>query len=296
MSAACLAAAMLAGCSEAPPGPADVVGRFYELRLELDISGAPSHKELQALKPLLAAELHDLLDQARRRRDADRAEAPAEKPAFAEGDLFSSLFEGPTSYQVGVDEVTGEVHRVSVQLAYDLQQPVVSWTDKVVVVSEAGKWVVADVEYGGNWDFGNKGSLVSLLKQALAPRVASGVLGKWVVTGHRIPGTSAMTAAQAQALHGQSIEYTAESARSGKDICPRATFKPRGEAAGPYLATGFRVDPQKLGLRPDTPLQITEISCGGVDWATLGGTLFVSPAGRTFAPWNGVFFELQRNQ
>lgn len=284
----------MAACAKSGDSPGDVVEDFYALRLELGTTGAPAPAELERMAPYLSTELRELLAQARKRREDEAARAPAEKPSFAEGDLFSSLFEGPTSFQVGADEATGDVHRVSVQLAHDLQQPVVSWTDKVVVGDEAGRWVVADIEYGGSWEFGNKGSLVSMLKRALTPETAAGVLGKWAVVGHRIPGIGALDATQAQALHGQSIAYAVEAATSGKDVCPHASYKVRNEAAGPYLATGFKADPQKLGVQPDTNLEITEISCGGVRWTTLGGTLVATPNGRVFALWGGVFFELQK--
>lgn len=285
----------IAASCGAPKSPtASVVEDFYKARLEARIIGAPDEKQLRTLAPYLGEELRGLLDQAHKRRLDDTARAPGDKPAFADGDLFSSLFEGPTSFKVGADEVTGDVHRVSVQLAFDRQQPVVSWTDKVVVKSENGKSVVVDIEYGGSWAFGNKGTLVSMLKKALTPEVAAKVLGDWAVAGHRMPGVSAMGNPQALALHGQLLTYAPETATSGKDVCPHAAYKTRGEAAGPYLATQFKADPLKLGLQPDTLLEINEVSCGGVPWTTLGGVLIVSPAGRAFAPWNGVFFELQR--
>ena len=289
-----LAFGMLAACEKQAPSPTSAVEGFYALRLKLATTGAPDSKELEALAPYLGEELRDLLAQARKRHDDDVSRMPTDKPSFADGDLFSSLFEGPTSFKVGADEATGDIHRVSVQLAYDRQQPVVSWTDKVVVKNEDGKPVVVDIEYGGSWEFGNKGTLVSMLKKALTPVAAATVLGKWTIAGHRIPGTSAMDDAQARALDGQLLEYTPETATSGKDVCPHASYKTRDESAGPYLATQFKVDPLKLGLQPDTKLDVTEISCGGVHWTTLGGILIVSPAGRAFAPWTGVFFELQR--
>ncbi|HWA13206.1 MAG TPA: hypothetical protein VHA15_08940 [Burkholderiales bacterium] len=286
--------ACLASCGKPQSPAAGVAERFYKARLEADVVGAPDEKQLKVLAPHLGRELRVLLEQARKRQLEDIARAPGDKPAFADGDLFSSLFEGPTSFKVGVDETTGDTHRVSVQLAYDRQQPVVSWTDKVVVKNEDGRPVVVDIEYGGNWDFGNKGTLVSVLKQALVPQVAAAILGNWTVAGHRIPGMSALGGAQAQALHGQRLRFTPEAATSGKDVCPHASYKTRIEAAGPYLAADFRADPLKLGLQSDTKLEITEVACGGVRWGTLGGTLLISPAGRAFAPWGGVFFELQR--
>jgi hypothetical protein len=289
-----LLAAVAGGCSGPPDTPTAVVEAFYEVRIDSGTAGVPNAAELAQLAPYLSDELAALLRQARELHDTEAARAPGEKPAFADGDLFSSLFEGPTSFTVGVDEVVGDQHRISVQLAYDRQQPVVSWTDKVVVKAENGRPVIRDIEYGGQWEFGNKGSLVAVLKKALAPQVAAGLLGKWVVAGHRVAGVSAMNDVQARALHGQAIEYAPETAMSGKDVCPHASYVARREAAGPYLATGFRADPLKLGLQPDTMLDITDVACGGLHWATLGGTLFISPAGRAFAPLDGVFFELQR--
>jgi hypothetical protein len=287
-------AACLASCGKPESPAAGAVERFYKARLEANVVGAPDERQLQALAPHLGQELRGLLEQARKRQREDIARAPGDKPAFADGDLFSSLFEGPTSYKVGVDAPTGDTHRISVQLAYDRRQPVASWTDKVVVKVENGKPVVVDIEYGGNWAFGNKGTLVSLLKKSLTPQVASAVLGKWTVTGHRIPDAGPMGGVRAGSLPGQVIEYTPETATSGRDVCPHASYRTRTEAAGPYLATNFKVDPRKLGLQPDTRLEITEIACGGLHWGTLGGLLLISPAGRAFAPWNGVFFELQR--
>ena len=285
---------LLGSCGKPAVTPAGAVERFYTLRIKSKVSGAPTAEELKVFAPYLSEELRGLLEQARKRHDDDVARTPSDKPAFADGDLFSSLFEGPNSFKIGADEVTGDLHRISVQLAYNRQQPVVSWTDKAVVKSENGKPVIADIEYGGNWEFSNKGTLVSMLKNALTPVAVAEVLGEWTVTGHRIPGISAMTEAQAQAMHGQVLKYTPETASSGKDVCPHASYKTGNEAAGSFLAAGFRVTPQSLGLEgADAKLDVTEVSCGGVRWTTLGGTL-LQAGKRAFAPWNGVFFELQR--
>lgn len=285
---------LLASCGSNATTPVGVVERFYTVRIESQTTGAPSAEELKKFAPYLSEELRGLLEQARKRQDDEAAAAPGDKPSFADGDLFSSLFEGPDSFKVGADEATGDLHRVSVQLAYDRQQPVVSWTDKAVVKIENGKAVIADIEYGGNWEFGNKGTLVSMLKNALTPAAAASVLGNWAITGHRIPGISAMNDAQARALHGQVLKYTPETATSGKDVCPHVTYKTASEPAGSFLAAGFRIKPESLGLpATDVKLDVTGVSCGGVPWTTLGGTL-LQAGKRAFAPWNGVFFELQR--
>jgi len=287
-------AALLGSCAKPANTPEATVEAFYALRIESKVIGVPTAAELKAFAPYLSEELRGLLEQARKRHDDDVARTPADKPSFADGDLFSSLFEGPTSFKVGADEVTGDIHRISVQLAYDRQQPVMSWTDKAVVKLENGKPIIADIEYGGNWEFGNKGALVSMLKNALTPAVASEILGEWTIAGHRIPGVSAMNDAQAKALHGQALKYSPETASSGKDVCPHAGYKNRRENATGFLAAGYRTTPQALDLQTgEGRIEVTEVTCGGVPWPTLGGTL-LQTGKRTLAPWNGVFFELQR--
>ena len=289
-----LLAALLGSCGNKEQTPAGLVERFYSARLDAKITGAPTPDELGKLAPYLSEELRNLLEQARKRHDDETAATPGDKPSFADGDLFSSLFEGPNSFKVGADEATGDLHRVSVQLAYDRQQPVVSWTDKAVVKIENGKPVIIDIEYGGTWEFVYKGTLVSMLKNALTPVAAASVLGNWAITGHRIPGVSAMNDAQATVLHAQVLNYAAEIATSGKDVCPHVTYKTASEPAGSFLAAGFRIKPESLGLlATDVKLDVTEVSCGGVPWTTLGGVL-LQTGKRAFAPWNGVFFELQR--
>lgn len=287
---------VLASCDDRTRTPADVVEHFYSARIESNVAGAPTAEELDKFAPYLSEELRGLLERARRRHDDDVAAAPGDKPSFADGDLFSSLFEGPDSFEIGADEATGDLHRISVQLAYNRQQPVISWTDRAVVKAENGKPVIADIEYGGNWEFGNKGTLVSMLKNALAPMTAASILGEWRISGHRIPGVSAFTDAQAKGMHGQVLKYAPDKAVSGKDVCPHAVYRTNAESAGGFLAAGYGIAPKSLGLQSaDAKLDVTEVSCGGVQWATVGGTL-LQTGQRTFAPWNGVFFELQRHQ
>ncbi len=56
----------------------------------------------------------------------------------------------------------------AVRFTYGHAQPPVRWTDTVVVVREGGRYVVADVRYGGDWDFANQGSLIAVLESAMA--------------------------------------------------------------------------------------------------------------------------------
>lgn len=168
--AALLIASLAGGCAQGgtpESTPAGVVQGLYSALETGKVTGAPAPEELTALTPYLSEELVMLLRRARALHDADVARAPDEKPAFAEGDLFSSLFEGTTSLEVVGDSLAGTEHRLEVRFTYAGTPPAIHWTDHIMVIQEKGKFVVADVQYGGGWDFGNKGSLVASLKEAL---------------------------------------------------------------------------------------------------------------------------------
>jgi hypothetical protein len=153
-----------AGCRDrAAAAPDDVAMALYRTLALQQVRGAPSPAQLAAIEPYLGADLHARLRAAREMHDAERARAPDEKPPFADGDLFTSLFEGPTSFTVVSDVTSDGTHHVTMRFTYDKASSPVIWTDEVVVSSESGRWVVTDVIYGGHWDFANKGSLRSAL-------------------------------------------------------------------------------------------------------------------------------------
>ena len=188
-----IAAGLLTACGSkpaaeaaaAPPAalpaaaPELVVADLYAALAAARPSGAPTDAQRLTLAPLLTAELTGLLQRADAARSAARVAAPGEKPPFTDGDLFSSLFEGPTAFAVGkaVSAATAPGGRLG-----DLQVPVAlvhtidpaagggeptTWTDTVLLREENGRFVVADIAFGGGWDFANKGSMVAALRAGL---------------------------------------------------------------------------------------------------------------------------------
>ncbi|MBL0172898.1 MAG: lipoprotein [Gemmatimonadaceae bacterium] len=156
--------ALLAGCrGEHPATASDAVLQFYTMRDALGGTGAPTAKELAALRPFIADSLARGLFIADSLRQADMERAPDEKPRFVEGDMFSSLFEGATAYRVMPAIPNTDPALVPVEFTNDKERPVVRWTDTVVVTQHDGRWLVHDVRYGGTWDFGNKGTLLRQL-------------------------------------------------------------------------------------------------------------------------------------
>jgi hypothetical protein len=147
--------------------PSDTVDAFYAALIDARVTGAPTAEQLERMAPWLSDTLHALLAGARRMRDADMAEYPDEKPAFAEGDLFTSLFEGPTTFRSGRAEQGSPHHRVRVEFSDERENPPHRWSDVVLLVQQRGRWVVDDVEYGGGWDFAPRGTLRSGLEIAL---------------------------------------------------------------------------------------------------------------------------------
>lgn len=139
---------------------------LYQVLIDSQVTGAPTPGQLAAMAPYLSRELVELLRAAGRQRDSAAAASPDEKPPFAEGDLFTSLFEGPSGWVVEPRPAGGSANRLPVRFRYDGTVPPVSWVDTVVVSSEPGRPVVADVVYGGSWAFANRGALVATLRAA----------------------------------------------------------------------------------------------------------------------------------
>lgn len=143
--------------------PTDAVMQFYTMRDAIGVQGAPTPKELAALRPFIADTLARGLVAADSVRESDKRRAPDEKPAYVEGDLFSSVFEGSTSFRVMPTASTSAPYAVPVAFADERAKPVVRWVDTAIVIVERGRLVVQDVRYGGTWDFANKGKLLDQL-------------------------------------------------------------------------------------------------------------------------------------
>jgi phage tail protein X len=172
-----LLALLLPACGPASttaPTPGSVVSAFYRATIGTASYGPPTPAELTVLAPMLSDTLRALLRAARELHDSDLARAPDEKPAFADGSLYSSLFEGPTTATVVADSARGTGHAVSVQLTYSGATPPVTWTDVALVIEAGDHFVIDDIEYHGTWDFANRGTLRQMLTDALTPASPAG--------------------------------------------------------------------------------------------------------------------------
>ena len=150
---------LLAACGAKPKvEPAAVVEGFYAQLLSLPISGAPDSEQVARITPLFSDSLIAELQRARRISDSARTAYPDEKPPFAEGDLFTSLFEGPTSFFV-MGTRDGPPTAVLVHFEHREGNTSVNWVDTIYVAPHDQSWVITDVAYGGTWPMANKGRL-----------------------------------------------------------------------------------------------------------------------------------------
>jgi hypothetical protein len=131
--------------------------------------GIPAPAARARLQSLLSTRLGALIGQAAAAEARFRA-ANKFAPPLLEGDLFSSLFEGPASFKVGACTGTAMAQRCRVQFNRPPEPgargPVrpADWGDDLLLVNEGGGWKVDDVDYRGGFAFGNTG----LLSQTLA--------------------------------------------------------------------------------------------------------------------------------
>lgn len=134
--------------------------------------GIPDSGGRARYAPFISPALDKLLTQG---SEAEQKFAKANKgsPPLIEGDLFTSNFEGATSYKVGACKGDAKMGPCTVALTYDDRKSnpkdkPLNWNDTVYLVATPKGWRVDDIGYGASWDFGNKGKLSETVKSAIA--------------------------------------------------------------------------------------------------------------------------------
>ena len=151
----------------APPAqsPGAAVVDFLTMHQRMGNSGLPDAGSMNAYSAFLCPSLASALRDARVRQEQFRASKPDEKPPLVEGDLFSSLFEGPDSYSAAESKLDGPRAMVKMDLRHGEGGAATSWQDTMVLELDDGIWCISDVEYGGKWPSANRGRLSETLKQ-----------------------------------------------------------------------------------------------------------------------------------
>lgn len=160
---ALVAPARLAPDAEALRAATVLATDFYEMRMRLGKSGLPDEGEMKAYRAFLCPALSGLMDVARTRQQEYVAAHPDDKPPLVEGDLFSSLFEGPDAVSAAGTNVEGDGARVTLAMRAGDGDQAPRWKDELLLDRHEGIWCIADVQYRGDWPFANKGRLTETL-------------------------------------------------------------------------------------------------------------------------------------
>ena len=129
------------------------------------------------------------------------------------------------------------------------------------------------------------------LAQALRPQ------GTWVVSGHRIPGVSAISNEAAARMHGRTVVFDSTRAVSDTAVCADAAYRYLTGTADSILAEfGTSRSEAGLGGTPGGFLGVTQVRCGDERWAAPGGLLLWADDEQPLTVWDGVFYELTRQR
>ncbi len=150
-------------------GPDKTVNKFYDVYLKLHSFGIPNESERAHYSPHLSPELSELLQRADEAEQKHEALTKGEEPPLVEGDLFTSLFEGASSFKIDSCESDDATAFCIVQFKYSNpgDKSEVEWKDKAYLVKSTSGWTVDDIEYLGDWQFMHKGRLKNLLNEVI---------------------------------------------------------------------------------------------------------------------------------
>jgi hypothetical protein len=152
--------------------PTDAVSGFYRVHQESTQDGIPDAKLRAKYGPYISPQLDRLLQDGQA-AEARFAHDNRGSPPMVEGDLFSPNFEGIGTFKVESCSTKAKIAQCKMQLHFAAAHPrpqdkPVDWSDTVTLVQADGNWRVDDIAFGGNWDFGNHGTLKGTLKDTIA--------------------------------------------------------------------------------------------------------------------------------
>lgn len=138
-------------------GPDQVAQQFYDLRIAQPVQGLPDSNTLAKYRPYLSDALYHSL------QTASSSTADAQ---WRNGDLFSSLSQGPTAASVADASTIPNRDARNIPLRVDLSRGDKKWQDEVLMIHQGSCWVVDDVRYMADPVHVTGGSLSQMLEQA----------------------------------------------------------------------------------------------------------------------------------
>ena len=126
----------------APPSASDAAKQFFQ-----GYRGDFRQADQAFLSRALAAALQSAAEGEKESAARIKAsEFPTDKPLLLEGEIFTGLYEGFTSFEIGPEGVKDS--QTVVEIRFRNEPYNVTWTDEVVLVDEDG-WKIDDVRYSG---------------------------------------------------------------------------------------------------------------------------------------------------
>jgi hypothetical protein len=158
--------------------PIGAVNAFYSVydSQRAQGGGIPDATVRLRFFPVLSPRLNRQLADAAAAQAHLSAKVKNAVPPVLEGDIFSSLFEGATSWKMGVCKTVAKTASCSVELTYVAPPPPpgrqpqkpTNWNDTVLLVNTQQGWKVDDVVYDAGFAFGNTGRLSEMLATVIA--------------------------------------------------------------------------------------------------------------------------------
>jgi hypothetical protein len=103
--------------------------------------------------------------------------------------------------------------------------------------------------------------------------------------------------AEATRWHGRTVRLDVTQAVTEDNHCDRPTYETRRVGRESLLGGEFNLPPGRLpSIEALDTLTLLEVRCGGSPWTAMGGRLIGIDSARAYAPWDGVFFELERGK
>jgi hypothetical protein len=119
------------------------------------------------------------------------------------------------------------------------------------------------------------------------------VFGKWRVTSATCPNVCAMSLTEAEAWRGRTATYSPTLARFGTDSCDSPKYN-TGTWGQSVFIGGFRMPASRFGIMADSTT-VVDIWCPE-RLRVPGGFLLVKDARHLLMVWDGIVFELTRNE
>ena len=166
-----VAGAILAAAAAPAPQnkPEALAQNFYDLTMRYNATGAiPGTPQQTRLDRMLTPTLMAKVDQARRADKTYTRKYGVTRRPLIEGDLFSSLYDGPTAMDFASCRAdTATTLRCPVLLSNGEGSGAVRWTDTLVLVKLIPGWRIDDIEFGGAGPDSRTGTLTGLLRQVV---------------------------------------------------------------------------------------------------------------------------------